>query len=614
MISLQNLSKSYGAQELFEGVTLQMQRGERLGLIGRNGYGKSTLFRILLGEEEPDSGKVVFPRNYRLGHLAQHLHFTGDTVRDEACLGLPPGEEHNAYKAEKILFGLGFDENDLYRAPSEFSGGFQIRINLAKLLVSDPDLLLLDEPTNYLDIVSIRWVKQFLRNWKKELILISHDRDFMDSVTSHTAVIHRQKIRKQEGKTEALLNQIALEEETLERTRLNEDKQRKHLENFISRFQANAATASRAQSRMKMLEKMPERDRLAFIQSLDFSFNAAPIAAKNLLKAEGVTFGYDEGDPLIRDFSMRVTVGDRIGIIGRNGRGKSTLLNLLAGELKPNAGEVKTHPETRIGFFGQTNIDRLHPKMTVEGEIGSVDPTLGYTAIRNICGTMMFGGDLAKKSVGVLSGGERSRVLLGKILAMPTNLLLLDEPTNHLDMPSIDALVESLKYFEGAVLIVTHSERILKSLANRLVIFQGGGVRVFEGGYDDFLREVGWEEEEGSAKAPSKTIAESIAGKKETRKKRADLVSERSKLLAPLKKEMTDLEKEIVKLEEEIKRANDELLAASRDKNVGAFVPLSKKVKDAQKSVERKFARLEEVTLKHDRTHQEFEALLKDAE
>src|SRR3989338_4579990 len=310
MLKIQDLDKQYGAQILFEGASLQMTPGERLGLVGRNGHGKSTLFRIILGEEVADSGIITTPRGYRIGHLAQHLHFSKPTILEEGCLGLSVDEEHDHYKVERILFGLGFTEEDMARAPAEFSGGFQVRLNLAKALVSRPNLLLLDEPTNYLDIVSVRWIVTFLWEWENELIIISHDRDFMDSVTTHTAVIHRRKIRKVEGDTGKLYAQIALEEEIHEKTRANEEKRRKQVETFVNRFRAQATKASAVQSRIKMLEKMPTRDRLAKIADLDFKFHNAPFEAKTVLEAHGVSFHYDSKIHLIRKLNLTIHAHD----------------------------------------------------------------------------------------------------------------------------------------------------------------------------------------------------------------------------------------------------------------------------------------------------------------
>lgn len=495
MLRIQDVSKSYGKQVLFEGASLQMLPGERLGLIGRNGFGKSTLLRLILKEENPDEGIIATPKNYRIGHLAQHIHFTQPTVLEETCLGLPPEEEWDHYKAEAILFGLGFTAVDMDKPPLTFSGGFQIRINLAKVLVSNPNLLLLDEPTNYLDIVSIRWLTQFLRNWKNEMILVSHDREFMDSVTTHTALIHRQKIKRVEGGTEKLYALVAQEEETYEKTRVAQDKERKRAEEFITRFRAQAARAAMVQSRVRALEKMGQREQLSQFHDLDFDFHYAPIESKTLLEANNVSFSYDPKIPLIPPFNLIINATDRIAVIGKNGKGKSTLLNLLAGELKPKTGSIRSHAHMRLGYFGQTNISRLHPKLTVEEEIDHANPKLGRTAVRGICGVMMFSGDQAEKKVANLSGGEKSRVLLGKILAAPANLLFLDEPTNHLDMQSIDALVESIQDFDGASVIVTHSEEILRQVATKLVIFHRGKVEVYPGTYDEFLDSIGWEEE-----------------------------------------------------------------------------------------------------------------------
>ncbi len=617
MISIQNLHKSYGGQGLFEGASLQMGRGERLGLVGRNGHGKSTLFRMILGEEEPDEGAITFPRNYRIGHLAQHLNFTRPTILEEGSLGLPPGEEDDHYKVERILFGLGFGDADMDRSPREFSGGFQVRLNLAKVLVSRPNLLLLDEPTNYLDIVSIRWIIGFLNDWEDEMILISHDRDFMDQVTTHTAAIHRQKIRKVAGSTSKLYEQIHQEEQIYEKTRQNEEKQRAHIESFVNRFRAQATKASAVQSRIKMLEKMGSRERLSEIADLDFRFHYRPVSAKTLMEAREIDFHYDPQVPLIRNLHLSVQSKDRIGIIGKNGRGKSTLLNVLAGELAPVRGEIRTHPDTNLGYFGQTNIQRLDPDLTVEEEVQTANNDLNRTQVRSICGIMMFSGDHAEKKVKVLSGGEKSRVLLGKILAMPSNLLFLDEPTNHLDMQSIEALVDSIEEFPGAVVIVTHSEMILREIATKLVVFQGGGVDVFLGGYDEFLEKVGWEDETGGSKpSPAKPLKPEIHPeiKKEPRKARSEILRQQAKALAPLKKEMETLEGDITRLETEAASANQALIEASQKKQVDLFVTLSKSIKESQKKIEEAFERLEKISGKHDEQAKKFEALLAEAD
>ena len=580
MIKINQLTKSYFARELFTDVTFQMNAGDRLGLVGRNGHGKSTLFKLILGEEEPDSGQITIPRNYRIGHLEQHLHFAQPTILAEAALGLPEEESHSIYKAEAILFGLGFSQADLEKAPQEFSGGFQIRINLAKLLLSDPNLLLLDEPTNYLDITSVRWIARFLTNFKGELILISHDRDFMDSVTTHTAVIHRQKIRKFEGGSAKAYAQIIMEDEIHEKTRANEDKKRAHAEAFITRFRAQASKAKMVQSRIKMLEKLPQLDGLADIESLDFEFRHARFAAKTLLEARNLSFGYSADHLLFRHLNLIVNARDRIAVIGNNGKGKSTLLNVLSGGLKPLTGELKAHPDMKLGYFGQTNIQRLNPKLTIEQEIENTNPALTRTQVRNICGTMMFGGDLALKKVSVLSGGEKSRTLLGKILAHPSNLLLLDEPNNHLDMESIDALIESLESFPGALLIVTHNEGILRALATKLIVFHRGKVDVFDTGYDEFLEKIGWEDEgQGNGKGNG-------AQKKPTTLSNYNEKKARGKAERREKARIEKLEAQIMKNETALKKYNEQLMIEANRNNLNQMRELSTKIGQVKKEIE----------------------------
>ena len=580
MIKINQLSKSYFARELFTDVTFQMNAGERMGLVGRNGHGKSTLFKLILGQEEADSGEITIPRNYRIGHLEQHLHFTQPTILAEAALGLPEEESHSLYKAEAILFGLGFSAIDLGKAPREFSGGFQIRINLAKLLLADPNLLLLDEPTNYLDITSVRWIAGYLTHFNGEVILISHDRDFMDSVTTHTAVIDRGRIRKFAGGTAKAYGQIVLESEIHEKTRANEERKRAHAEAFVNRFRAQASKAKMVQSRIKMLERLPKLEALAAVQSLDFEFRHAPFAAKTLLEARNVSFGYTAEHLLFRQLDLTVNARDRIAVIGNNGKGKSTLLNLLSGGLKPLTGEIKAHPNMKLGYFGQTNIQRLNPKLTIEQEIEQANPALTRTQVRNICGTMMFGGDLALKKISVLSGGEKSRTLLGKILAHPSNLLLLDEPNNHLDMESIDALIESLQNFPGALLIVTHNEGILRALATKLVIFHRGRVDVFDTGYDEFLEKIGWEDEglgNGKGKgAPKTPMSRNNYSEKKEREK-----TERKE-----KARIEKLEARIIKNENALKQYHEQLAIEANRQDFVQMNDLSQKISLVKQEIE----------------------------
>jgi ATP-binding cassette subfamily F protein 3 len=616
MIQVNNLEKSYGRQLIFDDVSFTINQGERVGLVGRNGHGKTTLFRMILGEEHPDSGRIRIPSHYHIGHLSQHLKFTEETVLLSACRSLPKTDDgrDESYKVKAILSGLGFGDDDLERSPSTLSGGFQVRLNLAKVLVSKPNLLLLDEPTNYLDIVSIRWLIQFLRNWKNELIIITHDRNFMDSVTTHTMGIHRLKIKKIEGTTEKLYQQILQEEEIYEKTRINDAKKRREVEEFINRFRVQANKAKAVQSRIKALGKKEKLDKLSEVKSLDFSFNSCDFTGKRLLEAQEITFAFDtQSAPLIKGFSLSVEKNDRIAIIGKNGKGKSTLLNLLSRELSPLDGTVRHHPSLKLAYFGQTNINRLNPSKTVEAEIMDAHPELNRGAARKICGAMMFEGDHALKKISVLSGGEKSRVLLGKLLVTPSNMLLLDEPTNHLDMESIDSLIEAIDAFSGALILVTHSEMVLHTVARKLIVFDAGEVKVFEGTYQDFLERVGWksEGEESPSTACAAPSTPSL-NKKHVRKIRAEIMNERTRTIGPLQREIERIEEKITRIEKQLDVDTEKLLEASVKGDGEKIRILSKIMHEGKEKIETLFNRLATLTDDLDARTREFEERLNE--
>lgn len=584
MIQVDALSIAYGGQCLFEKASFSIQPGERCGFVGRNGSGKSTLFKIITGKESADSGIIVIRKNYRIGILDQHIRFTQKTLLEEAALGLREEDKENIYKAERILFGLGFTAVDLDRPISDFSGGYQLRVHLAKVLIGEPDCLLLDEPTNYLDIVSITWFCRFLQQWKGELVLISHDREFMDAVTTHTMGIHRHKIKKVKGGTVAFYEQIFQEEEIHERTRQNIEKKKSQVQLFIDRFGFKASKATQAQSKRKMLDRIPTLERLKELEQLDFNFNEAVFHGKKMLEADELSFSYDKNSYLIDGLSLEVEKGERIAIVGKNGRGKSTILKMLAGELFPDGGLLKRSENVRIGYFGQTNIDRLHPKHTVEEEIAVSNPTLNTTQIKGLCGLMMFSSDKANKSVSVLSGGEKSRVLLGKIIASPCNLLLLDEPTHHLDMESIEALIDALEEFDGAVIMVTHSELILKRLVlDKIVVCRDGRQELFLGSYEEFLEKDGWHEEGGQAKAKKKGVPKDRKGSSPST----------GKTLKAIDQETAMVEEGIIKLEAEQQETNSKLALASHNGDGKAIQEISQELFRRQKEIDHLFARLE---------------------
>ena len=496
MIKTQGLEISFTGQQIFQDVNVIINKKDKVGFIGRNGSGKSTFLKLILKQLEPDSGEIIIPKGYKIGHLEQHIQFTHDTVVGEVCSILTGDREYEGWKGESILTGLGFTYEEMMKDPKEFSGGYQVKINLAKLLLGEPNMLLLDEPTNYLDIHSIRWLKKFLNDWRQELILITHDRDFMNSVISHTLNIHRGVFKKTPGNTENVMEKILEEEEIYNKTVLNESKKREKTEEWIKRFGSKASMASRAQSKVKMLEKEGKKEKLAAIVNLDFKFNYLPYTSKeNLLNIKKLNFYFKEDNYLIKNLSFSIKKTDKICVIGKNGKGKSTLLKLITEDLKPVTGDVNLHQKTEIGYFGQMNIDRLNPDNSVYQEIQSYVPEIEETKVRQVCGNMMFTSQLSNKRVKVLSGGEKSRVMLGKILLRSANLLMLDEPTNHLDLDSCDSLLAAIKNFDGAILMVTHDEYFLREVANKLIIFDDNKVSMFEGTYEDFLTKVGWQDE-----------------------------------------------------------------------------------------------------------------------
>ncbi|PHO13433.1 ABC transporter ATP-binding protein [Malaciobacter marinus] len=608
MIQLSNITKKFGTKELFSDLSFRLNSGNRVGLVGRNGSGKSTLFKLILQEESCDAGEILIPKGYKIGALKQHLEFTKKSLRDETALALSEEDKYSIYKVEKILFGLGFSKEDLEKDPLSFSGGYQIRINLAKLLITEPNLLLLDEPTNYLDILSLRWLKNFLKNFDGEVILITHDRDFMDAITTHTMGIIRKSLFILEGNTHKFYEQIEANDEHHEKQKIAQDKKRKELEEFIAKNKARASTAAQAQSKVKLLEKMDEMENIVHESTIDFDFNFKNTPAKVLLDVKDLSFGYTKDNILFKNISFSLNKSETLGIIGKNGKGKSTLLNTIAQELKQIDGTVTYHTSTSFAHFGQTNISHLNPKNTIMDEVYLGNSKLAESTVRSICGSMMFSGDDVKKKISLLSGGEKSRVMLAQILARDVNLLFLDEPTNHLDMQSIDSLTKAIKNFEGSCIIVTHSEELLRQVCDRLIVFAKDEAIYFDGTYDEFLEKIGWEDEEVEEKVKKAPKV----NKKENKKIRAALIQERNKQTNPLKKEVDKYEQRIIQLEDLIQKEQAELIQASNAGDNSKIIELSQIILNYEKEVEEKFEKLEETQLNLDAIIHEYDVKLEE--
>ncbi len=567
MLHIHNISKSYGIKPLFSDVSFTVGEKEKIGIIGRNGYGKSTLFNIITGEELPDEGSIDIPDWYSIRKLEQHLRFEKDTLLDQVAFGLPQHEKDEIWRAKSILMGLGFQEDDFTKSPFDFSSGYQIRIRLAQALVSQCELLLLDEPTNYLDIVSLRWLSQFLRNWEKSFLLITHDIGFMESVVTHSAIIHRGKIRKMKGSPSKLLDQIEKDEEVYEKTRLGDVKKQAKTEHFIKNFRAGARSAGLVQSRIKMLDKQEKREKLEKLPQIKFNFPAIQFNGDFLMEAHNIDFGYTPENLLIKKLNFAINGNDRIAIIGRNGKGKSTLLRLLSEAEKPLSGHFKKYHTLTRGYFGQEAENTVWNEETILSEFFSVK-NIKETQARNIGASLLFTGNDIKKKISQLSGGERARVRLGKLMLKQHHLLLLDEPTNHLDIESVQRLIESLEKFEGSLVIISHDERLLSRVANKLIVFDHDEISVLHGGYEEFLEKGGWgddidinggkdkknDDDENSAKNQFKQ-------RKENQKRHRQVISQQKNKEDANEENQKTIEKLSFKLHKAIRNADSPLVA-----------------------------------------------------
>jgi ATP-binding cassette, subfamily F, member 3 len=503
MIQVKNLELTYGSRELFRDVNFVVNSGEKIALLGRNGFGKSSLLKILAGASEPTDGEVVVPKGYTIGYLEQLLKPKAKTIITEALLDLEPEMALVCeYQAKMFLSGLGFKEEQFNHDPSTLSGGFQLRLQLVKQLIAAPDLLLLDEPTNYLDILSIRWLSRELVNLPGELIIISHDKSFLEAVSNTAMIIRRKSVKKLSGSIAKLLNAVVEEEEQLTKVYEAEQVRKQEITSFVNRFRAQASKAALVQSRIKELEKLKSTALEKDEATLEFSFNCLKTHSKVLVELKKAQFSYDQKRFIFKNLDLTLELGDRVGIIGPNGYGKSTLLQVLGQSLAlaedGSSGELNFSKNCKLGLFSQTNVAYLDERLSIADTISQTNETLSNTEVRCICGAMLFGGDSALKEIKVLSGGERSRVLLAKILATPTNLLLLDEPTSHLDLESVGALARAVKRFAGTTVVVSHDEDFLNDLnLNKIIYFSPDKTNpeLFLGSYQDFIIEIGWNDD-----------------------------------------------------------------------------------------------------------------------
>jgi ATP-binding cassette subfamily F protein 3 len=485
MLTLSQVTKSFGGRVLFEDAALQVNAGDRIGLIGPNGAGKSTLFSLLLRHDEPDEGQVTLQRGTRVGFLPQETA----AVSDDTVMELAAGHEADGRAeamAKRILAGLAFREGDFHRPLRELSGGWIMRAHLARLLVEEPDLLLLDEPTNHLDLETLGWFQNHLVGYPGAILTISHDREFLNLICRGIVEIRHRKLIRYHGNYDACLEQKKARDEQQLAAYRNQQKEIAHLEDFINRFRAKASKAAQAQDRIKQLARMerieaPESDE----PMVNFRFPQPPRGGQRVIALEGIRQAYGE-KVIYEDLNLEVEKGQRTVLVGPNGAGKSTLLKILAGQLELQAGTRTLGHNCSIGYFAQHRTEGLNTKRSVLDEVQSIARPVPEQAARTVLGAFLFRGDDVFKPIGVLSGGEKSRVALVKLLLDPPNFLLLDEPTTHLDMPSIDALIRALQPYEGTIYFVSHDVHFIRAIATSVTHVQAGKLTPYAGDYDYF--------------------------------------------------------------------------------------------------------------------------------
>ncbi len=592
MLTLSSVTKSFGGRVLFQDVSLQINRNDRIGLVGPNGAGKTTLFSLILREDQPDEGVVSVQRGTTVGFLPQE----SAPVGEESVLALATGRpasmdeaedvevdyqadldaQAREPKAKKILGGLGFRESDFDRPARTFSGGWVMRAHLARLLVTEPDLLMLDEPTNHLDLEALQWFQAYLRGYSGAFIVISHDREFLNCLTNAIVEIRNSRLHKYNGNYDAYVAERKARVEQQQSAYDNQQREIKKLQEFADRFRAKASKASQAQSKLKQIDRMdrieaPEPD----APVVHFKFPQPARSGQRVIALRGVEQAYGE-HVVYKDLDFEVERDSRMVLVGPNGAGKSTLLKILAGVLPIQGGERDPGHQVKVGYYAQYRTEMLQTNRTVLAEArDGARSGMSEEFVRTILGAFLFRGDDVFKQVGVLSGGEKSRLAIVKLLLDPPNLLLMDEPTTHLDIPSIDALVGALTQFQGTLVFISHDVYFIRAIARSVVHVQGGRLKLYPGDYQYFLDKTSAQSERhalvssdpalatnttGSSQAPAAPAErQKIFKTREEKRAESEAKQARGRLRKPLLDRVQSLESEVLRLETEEKLLTSKL-------------------------------------------------------
>ncbi len=611
MITLNHVQKQFGSKVIFEDCSLQIGVRDRVGLIGPNGSGKTTLFRMILGEEFIDGGEILIAKGVKIGYLPQEvISFKGNAVLDEvlksstnitslqdkmkileeelSSIEDPKGQERLAKQygklqerytllggygleaeAKRILQGLGFREKDFDRLTNELSGGWLMRIALAKILLQSPDLLLLDEPTNHLDLTSLIWLEEFLTNYPGAMVIVSHDRVFLNHLINRIAEIEAEKIDLYYGDYDHYLEEKERRRETREATFKTQQRKIEQTERFIERFRAKNTKSSQVQSRIKMLEKIERIELPEKKNQIRFHFPPPKRSGHKVVEVKNLHKSYGQA-VVYQGIDLNLYRGDKVALVGPNGAGKSTLLRILAGVLGFEKGEVTLGKDVTRAYFAQHQFDILRPENTVFEEFLSVATDESQTELRTLLGAFLFTGDEIEKRVSVLSGGEKSRLILAKMLLRPANFLLLDEPTSHLDIPSRNVLETALKRFQGTICLITHDRHLINEIANKVIEIDRGSPHLYPGNYDYYLykkQQIPSEEQVGAmvgttvvpTRQSSLQKKKSSYRTKEARRKRAQETDQFKRQLSSLEKRLQEVEKSLQEATQKLDQLNQRL-------------------------------------------------------